>query len=315
MRSTQRASATIARLSYTAPLDWPRLLRFLSARSVTGVESVHEDAYLRTVRIGDRTGWIRVRDVRAEHALAVEIAPALMTVIDPLSERLGNLFDVHARPDIIGTHFARDPILGAAVSLRPGLRVPGAFDGFELAVRAILGQQITVKAATTIAGRFAATFGEAIETPHAALTHFSPTALRVASATVDEIASLGIIQTRARSILAIATEMESGRLVLEPGAHPDAVIAQLVALPGIGPWTAHYIAMRALRWADAWPTGDIALRNALGYVTSKRADELSQPWRPWRSYATLHSLVRCERARRGCHNFEQIAAMSAFAFS
>ena len=296
MRSTQRASTPTGRLSYRAPLDWPRLLRFLSARSVKGVESVHEDAYLRSVRLGDHIGWIRVRDVPGEHALAIEIAPALMPVLESLRERLGHLFDLSARPDIIGAHFARDPILGPAVERRPGLRVPGAFDGFELAVRAILGQQITVKAATTIAGRFAAAFGEAIETPHAALTHLSPSAKRVAAATVDEIASLGIIQTRARSILAIATEMESGRLVLEPGAHPDAVIAQLVALPGIGAWTAHYIAMRALRWADAWPTGDIALRNALGRVTAKRADELSQSWRPWRSYATLH--LWCDASER-----------------
>ena len=288
MRSTQRASTTTARLSYTAPLDWPRLLRFLSARSVKGVESVHEDAYLRTVRIGNHVGWIRVNNVPAEHALAVEIAPALVPVLEPLRERLGHFFDLRARPDIIAAHFARDPILGIAVERRPGLRVPGAFDGFELAVRAILGQQITVKAATTIAGRFAAAFGEVIETPQASLTHLSPRATRVAAATIDEIASLGVIQTRARSILAIAAEMESGRLVLEPGAPPNAVVARLIALPGIGAWTAHYIAMRALRWADAWPTGDIALRNALGRVTTRRADELSQPWRPWRSYATLH---------------------------
>ena len=278
------------------PLDWPRLLRFLSARSVKGVESVHEDAYLRTVRIGEHAGWILVRDVPAEHALTVEIAPSLIPALAPLRDRLSNLFDVAARPDVIAAHFANDPILGIALSQRPGLRVPGAFDGFELAVRAILGQQITVKAATTIAGRFAAALGEPIETPHPALTHLSPTATRVAEASVDDIASLGIIQTRARSILAVAAEMESGRLVLEPGAHPDAVIAQLVALPGIGPWTAHYIAMRALRWSDAWPTGDIALRNALGRVTARRADELSQPWRPWRSYATLH--LWCDASER-----------------
>jgi len=296
MISKQNASAQTARLSYIAPLDWPRLLRFLSARSVKGVESVHEDAYLRTVRLARNAGWIRVRDVPAEHALSLEVAPTLAPVLAPLSERLRNLFDLHARPDIIGAHFASDPILGDAVAQRPGLRVPGAFDGFELAVRAILGQQITVKAATTIAGRFAAAFGDPTETPHGPLTHLSPTANRVASATIDEIASLGIIQTRARSIIAIAVEMASGRLVLEPGAEPAVIIAQLVALPGIGAWTAHYIAMRALRWADAWPKEDIALRNALGRVTPKRADELSQPWRPWRSYATLH--LWCEAGER-----------------
>jgi AraC family transcriptional regulator of adaptative response / DNA-3-methyladenine glycosylase II len=296
MPSKQRATAPTVDLPYIAPLDWPRLLRFLSARSVKGVEAVHDDAYLRTVRIGEHSGWIRVRDEPARGALALEIAPELAPILPSLRERLENLFDLHARPDIIGAHFARDPILGPAIAARPGLRVPGAFDGFELAVRAILGQQITVKAATTIAGRFAAAFGDPIETPHAELTHLSPTARRVAAASIDEVASLGIIQSRARSIISIATEMESGRLALEPGADPNAVIAELVALPGIGAWTAHYIAMRALRWADAWPKEDIALRNALGRVTPKRSDELSQPWRPWRSYAVLH--LWCDAGER-----------------
>ena len=296
MIATQRASTLTARLPYNAPLDWPRLLRFLSARSVKGVESVRDDAYLRTVRLGDHAGWILVRDEPDAHVLALEVAPALAPAFASLLERLGHLFDLGARPEIIGAHFVRDPILGRAVAQRPGLRVPGAFDGFELAVRAILGQQITVKAATTIAGRFAAAFGDPIETPYAELIHLSPTAQRVTVATVDEIASLGIIQTRARSIIAMAAEMDSGRLVLEPGADPSAVIAKLTQLPGIGAWTAHYIAMRALRWADAWPKGDIALRNALGRVTAKRADELSQPWRPWRSYATLH--LWCEAGER-----------------
>ncbi|MBK5186736.1 MAG: DNA-3-methyladenine glycosylase 2 family protein [Gemmatimonadaceae bacterium] len=154
--------------------------------------------------------------------------------------------------------------------------------------RAILGQQITVKAATTLAGRFVAAFGDAIETHDAEVVHLSPTAHRVAAAKPEEIASLGIIQTRARSIIAVAQEIDSGRLVLEPGARHDTAIAQLVALPGIGAWTAHYIAMRALPWADAFPKEDIALRNALGGVSAARAEALSQPWRPWRSYATLH---------------------------
>jgi AraC family transcriptional regulator of adaptative response / DNA-3-methyladenine glycosylase II len=290
------ASAHIARLSYIAPLDWQRLLRFLGARSVRGVEAVHGDAYLRTAQLGDRTGWIRVRDEPTASELSVEISPALAPALAPLRDRLSHLFDLRAHPDLIAAHFAEDPLLGASVAQRPGLRVPGAFDGFELAVRAILGQQVTVKAATTIAGRFAAAFGDPIDTPHAELTHLSPTVRRISTASVDEIATLGIIQTRARSIIAIAQEMESGRLELEPGAHPDAVIAKLIALPGIGAWTAHYIAMRALRWADAWPKEDIALRNALGRVTPKRADELSQPWRPWRSYATLH--LWCDAGER-----------------
>ena len=280
--------ADVVRLEYRPPYDWPRMLRFLAARSMKGVESVEGDAYLRTAQVDDRAGWILVRDAPAQSALLVELSQSLAPALPALVHRLQHLFDVGAHPGVIAAHLARDARLADTVSLRPGLRVPGAFDGFELAARAILGQQITVKAATTLAGRFAAAFGDPIDAPHAALTHLSPTSRRIALASVPDIASLGIIQTRARSIIAIAQEMESGRLLLEPGAQPAEVIAQLVSLPGIGAWTAHYIAMRALRWPDAFPRGDVALRNALGRVTAARAEELSQPWRPWRSYATLH---------------------------
>ena len=280
--------AELVHLEYRPPYDWPRMLRFLATRSMKGVESVQDDAYLRTIRLYDRAGWILVRNAPAENALLVEAPQSLAPALPALVHRLQHLFDLGAHPDIIAAHLARDERLADAVSRRPGLRVPGAFDGFELAARAILGQQITVRAATTLAGRFAAAFGDPIDVPHIGLTHLSPTSRRIASASIPEIASLGIIQTRARSIIAIAQEMESGRLLLEPGAQPAAVIAQLTALPGIGAWTAHYIAMRALRWPDAFPKEEVALRNALGRVTAARADELSQPWRPWRSYATLH---------------------------
>ncbi len=280
--------AELVRLEYRPPYDWPRMLRFLAARSMKGVEWVQDDAYLRTIQLDDRAGWILVRNAPAKGALLVEVAQSLAPALPALVHRLQHLFDLNAHPDIIAAHLAQDARLATAVSRRPGLRVPGAFDGFELAARAILGQQITVRAATTLAGRFAAAFGDPIDAPHAGLTHLSPTSRRIASTSMPEIASLGIIQTRARSIIAIAQEMESGRLLLEPGAQPAAVIAQLVALPGVGAWTAHYIAMRALRWPDAFPKEDVALRNALGRVTAARADELSQPWRPWRSYATLH---------------------------
>lgn len=279
---------TTTPLSYDPPFDWTRMLAFLHARSMKGVERVTDDAYLRTLRLGDQAGWIRVRNDANRHMLAVEHSPSLSPALPALHERLHHLFDLGAEPNAIAAHFAGDPLLGAGIAKRPGLRVPGAFDGFELATRAILGQQITVKAATTIAGRFAQAFGEAIDTPHAELTHLAPVASRVADASIAEIASLGIIQSRARTIIAVAQEMASGHLVLEPGAEPAHVIVQLTALPGIGAWTAHYIAMRALRWADAFPKEDIALRNALGRVSASRAEELSQPWRPWRSYALLH---------------------------
>jgi AraC family transcriptional regulator of adaptative response / DNA-3-methyladenine glycosylase II len=202
--------------------------------------------------------------------------------------RLRNLFDLTARPDLITAHLLQDKTLKAAVKKNPGLRVPGAFDGFELVIRAILGQQITVKAATTIACRFADAFGEKFETPFPGLTRLSPLASRVSRASVDDVAKLGIVSARSKTIIAIAQAFHSGSLKLDAGANPDTTIAQLVALPGIGPWTAHYIAMRALRWPDAFPKEDIAVRNNLGGVSAKQAEELSQAWRPWRSYAVMH---------------------------
>jgi AraC family transcriptional regulator of adaptative response / DNA-3-methyladenine glycosylase II len=145
-----------------------------------------------------------------------------------------------------------------------------------------------VKAATTIACRFAEAFGDPIITPFAELSRLSPTPERVAKATVDEIAKLGIISTRAKSIIALAKAYASGELRLDGGFDPESTIRQLANMPGIGQWTAHYIAMRALRWPDAFPKEDIAVRTKLGGVTANAAEEMSQAWRPWRSYAVLH---------------------------
>lgn len=159
-----------------------------------------------------------------------------------------------------------------------------------MGVRAIIGQQVTVKAATTLARRFVAKLGEPYATPFPELARLTPTPERVAEAQVDDIASLGIVGARARSIIALAQAHVSGALSLEHRVHhsPTEIIARLAELPGIGQWTAHYIAMRALRWPDAFPKEDIAVRNCLGGVSAKQAEELSQPWRPWRSYAVLH---------------------------
>jgi AraC family transcriptional regulator of adaptative response / DNA-3-methyladenine glycosylase II len=275
-------------LSYRPPFDWARMLEFLAMRALRGVECVRGDEYLRTVRLGGNTGWVCVRNAPDRRALLVELTHSLTPALPALLGRLRNLFDLSARPDVVAAHFADDPLLGEAVARIPGLRVPGAFDGFELAVRAVLGQQVTVKGATTLGGRFAEAFGDPIETPHPELTRLSPAAARVAAASVDDIASLGIIQARARSIIALAQELDSGRLTLDAGADAARTIEQLVALPGIGQWTAHYIAMRALRWPDAFPKEDIALRKRMGGVAAARAEELSQAWRPWRSYATLY---------------------------
>jgi len=284
-----RAPATLTlQLSYRPPYDWEAILEFLQARMIPGVELISDGSYLRTVRLGRQAGWIKVTPAPEKHALLVEFPRSLAPVLPPLLGRLRNLFDLTARPDLIAAHLMRDPRLARRIRRHPGLRVPGAFDGFETAIRAILGQQVTVKAATTVGSRLAEALGEKIATPFPGLTRLTPRAERVARARVGEIAELGIIGARAKAVIALAQAFRAGRLQLEVGANPETTFNQLLALPGVGPWTAHYIAMRALRWPDAFPPGDIAVRNNLGGVSAKKAEAMSQAWRPWRSYAVLH---------------------------
>jgi AraC family transcriptional regulator of adaptative response / DNA-3-methyladenine glycosylase II len=282
------AASITLQLSYRPPFDWAGLLDFLGARALRGVERVEGDAYLRTIRLGTHTGWVRVRHAPKQRALLVELPQTLTPVLPALLGRLRHLFDLSARPDVIAARLTGDAVLAKAVKQRPGLRVPGAFDGFELAVRAVLGQQVSVKAATTVAARLVDAFGQPVATPHEGLTHLTPSATRLAGASLDDVASLGIVRARAQSIIVLARAVESGSLRLDPGARPEAIMDQLMTLPGIGAWTAQYIAMRALRWPDAFPKEDLIVRKRLGGVTATQAETLSQPWRPWRSYATLH---------------------------
>ena len=270
--------------------DWPGVLAFLATRALAGVEHVTGNVYARTVRLGEAKGWIRVTQSSGRDALLVEFTHGLTPALPALLSRVRALFDLDARPDVIAKGLRRDPRLAPAVKANPGLRVPGAFNGFEMGLRAILGQQVTVRAATTIAGRFVAAFGEPVATPMPELNRLTPLAARIARSTVNDIAKHGIIATRARSIIALAAAQVSGEFCLDGGAHrdPDDSIRRLTELPGIGPWTAHYIAMRALGWPDAFPKEDIAVRNALGGLTAQQAEALSQPWRPWRSYAVMH---------------------------
>ncbi len=278
---------SILQLSYRPPYDWTGMLAFLGARALAGVEHVTETAYLRTVRLGAATGWISVTHSRKKHALMLEFTHSLTPVLPALLGRVRSLFDLDARPDLIAKHLARDPRLAAAVKANPGLRLPGAFDGFELGVRAILGQQVTVRAARTIGCRLVEAFGDPIVTPTASLNRLTPAPARIAAASIDAIARHGIVAARARSLQALA--QASGALGLDGGVrHPDEAIARLSEVPGIGPWTAHYIAMRALHWPDAFPKEDVVLRKTLGGVTAREAEALSERWRPWRSYAVMH---------------------------
>jgi len=277
-------------LAYRPPYDWPAMLSFLAARALVGIEHVTPEGYARTVQIGKAKGWIRITQSRKKHALVVEFPHALTPVLPSLLRRLRALFDLDARPDVIAAHLRKDGRLKPAVRASPGLRVPGAFSGFELGLRAILGQQVTVKAATTIASRFVDTFGEPILTPYPELNRLSPMPERVASASVHKIAGHGIVAARSRSIIALAKAQGTAALCLDSGVHrdPDDSIRRLAEIPGIGQWTAHYIAMRALRWPDAFPKEDIAVRKRLGDVSAQEADAMSQAWRPWRSYAVMH---------------------------
>lgn len=276
-------------LAYRPPYDWDGVLAFLAGRALTGIEWVTDGFYARTVRLGSHDGWLRVTHGAKRNTLALEFTHSLTPVLPAVLRRVRDLFDLDARPDLIGKQLGKDALLRPLVQRTRGLRVPGAFHGFEMGVRAIIGQQVTVKAATTLARRFVAAFGDAYATPFPALTQLTPTPARIAAAGVDEVANLGIVGARARSIIALARAHVSGELSLERRVHgPQAMIARLAELPGIGEWTAHYIAMRALRWPDAFPKEDIAVRKRLGGVTPKQAEALSEPWRPWRSYAVLH---------------------------
>jgi AraC family transcriptional regulator of adaptative response / DNA-3-methyladenine glycosylase II len=269
-------------LAYRPPLDWEGLLHFLERRLYAGVEAIVDSAYLRTVSIGGSTGWIRVKPSARRHALTVEIAPELSRAIPSVLTRVRRLFDLGAEPERIARH------LGEIALSRPGLRLPGAFDGYEVAMRAVLGQQISVKAAATLAGRFAAAFGEPVRMPFPELSRLMPTAQCVAAVSAAGLAKIGLTSARTRTLLAVSRAMAQNPALLEPGADVEGAMARLKALPGIGEWTAQYLAMRAFSWPDAFPATDLGIRRALGLDDPRRILAHAEIWRPWRSYAAMH---------------------------
>ena len=278
------------RLGYRPPMAWSALLDFLTGRGAAGVEAAQDGRYLRTVRLGAQRGWIAAEpDTKsARPQLRVTLSASLLPVLSPVLQRLRRLFDLDANPAVIEAQLGADPRLAVLIAATPGLRVPGAFDGFELALRAVLGQQVTVKAATTIFGRFAQTFGEPASTPFAALRYYAPTAEKVAAASRQQVIDLGLTTRRAETVQALALAMAEGRLRLEPGVDPEATLATMQQLPGIGPWTAHYVAMRALAWPDAFPDGDLGLLKAMAAPNARALRAAAEAWRPWRAYAAIH---------------------------
>jgi AraC family transcriptional regulator of adaptative response / DNA-3-methyladenine glycosylase II len=210
----------------------------------------------------------------------------------PLLAKVRQQFDLEANPTIIAEHLQDDTLLAQQMERTPGLRVPGSFDQFELAIRAILGQQVSVAGATTVAGRLVQTFGEKIETPWVQVCYLFPSAEKLAQASLDQIAALGMPGSRAKTILSFAQFAAAGGLDMPVGSSLPHVIATMKALPGIGEWTAQYIAMRALRFPNAFPAGDLGLQKAAAVLpelrcTEKQLLQRSQSWAPWRSYAAL----------------------------
>ena len=294
LRKTKTMTAQddlVCEVAYRPPLDWRALLSYLKGRAIAGVETVEGERYMRTVRLGPQHGWLAVEPVKEKNALRVTLSLSLVPALLPALARVKALFDLAAEPQQIAAH------LGSLALHHPGLRVPGAFDSFEIAVRTILGQQVSVKAATTLMGRFVQCFGESMATPFPTLTHLTPTAERVAQADLIEITSLGILETRAKSIIALAQAIAQRTLSLTPGSSIDQTIAQLQELPGIGPWTAHYIAMRVLADPDVFLHTDLGIRQALGETNPKRMLATAAQWQPWRSYATLHLWKSLERKK------------------
>jgi AraC family transcriptional regulator, regulatory protein of adaptative response / DNA-3-methyladenine glycosylase II len=304
--ASDNGSGTIAvRLSYREPLDWERLLGFLAARAVAGVEEVRDGVYRRTLRLPRGHGVVElsVPVVRGREQPHVRCALRLADLRDLSAavQRCRRLLDLDADPAAPAELLARDALLGPLVDAAPGVRVPGAVDGAELAVRAVLGQQVSVAAARTAAGRLVQAFGEPLLAPHGGLTHIFPAPAAIAEADPAELAASRAVGPAGRraSLHALARALADGEIAVDPGSDRDEVRARLLALPGIGPWTERYIAMRGLCDPDAFLPSDIGVRRALerlgaldpalrGPAASAVAERLAERWRPWRAYALQH---------------------------
>jgi AraC family transcriptional regulator, regulatory protein of adaptative response / DNA-3-methyladenine glycosylase II len=288
----REAGALSIRLAYRPPYDWDAMLAFLGRRAIPGVEVVSGDEYRRTIAIGKHCGVIGVAPCD-KNRVNVLIRFPDMAALPQIIARVRRVFDLAADPDAIGAHLALDSALAPLVAARPGLRVPGAWDGFELAVRAIFGQQITVPAATKLLGKLVAAYGDLLPAgmrDGEGLSHVFPSAARIGKA---NLAALGMPNARARAVISLAQAISADPAIFSRGASLEDAIVKLRALPGIGEWTAQYIAMRELREPDAFPAADIGLLRAMADADGRRPSpaELlarSEGWRPWRAYAALH---------------------------
>lgn len=285
-------------LGYRPPLAWDALLGFLAQRSIEGVEHVEDGRYARTFELEQEgrvvRGWMVATHAPERFVVDVTLPVALTPAVGPILARARRLFDLGASPDRI------DAQLGDIASGHPGMRVPGAFDGFEIAVRAIVGQQISVAQARVVLSRLARAFGAQIDgAPHGLATTF-PRANVLANAGTSALQSAGITRIRAEAIAAVADAVAAGRIALDPRAPLEATLAALRSIRGIGEWTVQYMAMRALAWPNAFPDGDAVLMRRLGCTSPADMRQHAARWEPWRAYAALHLWQQNERSTAPC---------------
>ena len=290
-----RPAGIHVRLAYRPPYDVIAMLQFFATRQIAGIEMVSINTagmrLYKTIALpcGHQlvTGWLLASFDEANFRVDLQVSDSLGEVLPLVISHVRSLLDLDADP------LAINEVLHAHFPHGNGLRVPGTLDAFELAVRAVLGQQITVAAARTLSNRLVARFGEPVVTPVAGLNRLFPTPAALAAASADALGALGIVKQRQAAIQALGLAVSNGQLCLEAGVDVGATLARLQALPGIGDWTAHYIAMRALRWPDAFPASDVALHRALGVLgtpqPAKAALAASHAWQPWRSYAVVRA--------------------------
>ncbi len=276
-------------LRYQPPYDWAAILEFLRRRAIPGIEVVTADSYARTVHFNGVAGTVKVR--RGEgNALRATVSFPKLSALPAIIARLRRVFDLSADPLAITAHLAKDPMLAPLVEVRPGLRVPGAWDGFELAIRAVLGQQISVAAAARLAGRLVAAHGERLAEPDGELTYVFPTPETLASA---DLAFLGVPRSRAAALSAVSAAAIADPHLFDATLGLEDAIRRLRSIRGVGEWTAQYIALRQLREPDAFPAADLGLLRAMAKQEGCRRSssdilDRANAWRPWRAYAAQH---------------------------
>ncbi|MDV0446000.1 putative bifunctional transcriptional activator/DNA repair enzyme AlkA [Methanimicrococcus sp. At1] len=292
-KEKQSETVTLA-LGYRPPYQWQQILDFLEARAISGVEIVRNDEYLRTVHITAEEqhlyGWVRVGNRPDKNVLTVTISETLLPALPDILFRIRHLFDLYCDPDAVYETLSEMNDIKSDLCVL-GTRLPGCFDPYETAVRAVLGQQITVKAARTLAGRLAETYGTPIQTGIEGLTHTFPqpeNILDLSDSITENLGLLGIISARSKTILMLSQAFVNGSIDFEFCIQPEIEMKKLLKITGIGPWTAKYIAMRTMGWPDVFLETDAGIKKALAPRTEKEMAEMALAWKPWRSYATIN---------------------------